>query len=300
MSHARDATPSAPLPPGGAGRTRFAPRAAHRLSYESSGDIEGTPVLALHDLLADRGQLRPVAAELTAAGFRVTLPDARGHGASAMVSGLDYPARELAADALAVLDAEGLATARVVAVGWAAATALELAIRAPERIPSLTLIEPYLPALLLEHPNPGAREYGEAHLKVHQEAIEASSRGQTDRLLDLYPGVRWGAGWRERTTKPRLGAIRRASANLAAHLAALSADRLNHDALRGIATPTTMLVRSDAQPVERWLAEAIALLISGAGTQSVAIAGSETDRSVVAPEWSPVLRRVLREVLSEH
>jgi pimeloyl-ACP methyl ester carboxylesterase len=293
MSQARDATPSAPLPPGGAGRTRFAPRAAHRLSYESSGDIDGTPVLALHDLLADRGQLRPLAAELTAAQFRVTLPDARGHGASAMVSGLDYPARELAADALAILDAEGLATAHLVAVGWAATIALEVAIRAPERTSAITLIEPYLPALLLEHPNPNAREYGEAHLKVHQEAIEASSRGQTDRLLDLYPGVRWGAGWRERTTKPRLGAIRRAAANLAPHLSALSADRGQNEALRAIETPLTMLVRSDAQPVERWNAEALSLLVPGSGVQMVTIPGGELDRSIIAPEWAPVLLRVL-------
>ncbi len=290
-------TPSAPAPApyptGGAGLTRFAPRAAHRLSYESSGDAAGAPVLALHDLLADRGQLRPLAAELTAAGFRVTLPDARGHGASAMVTGIAYPARELAADALAVLDAEGLTTAHVAAFGWGCAIALELAARAPQRIASLALVEPYLPALLLEHPNPSAREYGDAHLKVHQEAIQAASRGQTDRLLDLFPGVRWGAGWRDQTTRPRLGAIRRAAANLAPHLNALAREQIDTDALRAISIPVTIFVRRDAQPVERWNAEAIALLVPGSGVQGVTIPGRAADHSIVPSAWAPVLARAL-------
>ena len=137
-----------PQPAGGPGVTRFAARGGHRLSYESSGAVEGAPVLGLHDLLADRGQLRPLAAALVGDGFRVTLPDARGHGASSAISGREYPARELVADAVAVLDAEGQATVHVVAMGWGAGTALAMAAVKPERVSSLVLIEPYLPGLL--------------------------------------------------------------------------------------------------------------------------------------------------------
>jgi pimeloyl-ACP methyl ester carboxylesterase len=61
--------------------TRFASRGAHRLSYEASGELTGTPVLGLHDLLANKSQLQTMAAEFGAAGSRVLLPDARGHGA---------------------------------------------------------------------------------------------------------------------------------------------------------------------------------------------------------------------------
>jgi pimeloyl-ACP methyl ester carboxylesterase len=131
-----------PHPTGGPGLTRFATRGDHRLSYESRGDGAGMPVLALHDLLADRGQLRPLAEPPRAALFRLTVPDARGHGASPMLSGRAYPPSELAADALAVLDAEGVPSAQLVAVGWAAATALVFAASVPLRVASLVLAAP--------------------------------------------------------------------------------------------------------------------------------------------------------------
>ena len=121
--------------------TRFATRGDHRLSYEIHGD-DGEAILALHDLLGDRGQLRPLAEALGADGFRVTLPDARGHGASPMIAGGRYPASALAADALAIADAEGLARMRIAAVGWSAATALALVVAAPGRVVSLLLAAP--------------------------------------------------------------------------------------------------------------------------------------------------------------
>lgn len=278
----------------GASLTRFAARGPHRLSYETLGDPESKTVLGLHDLLADRGQLRAIGEALRDAGYRVLLPDARGHGAAAMVSGIAYPPSELAADELAVLDAEAVPRADVVAVGWGAFAAFALAAAAPDRVASLVLIEPYLPAVLLEHPEAHAREYAEAHLKVHQEAILAASRGQTDRLLDLYPGVRWGAGWRELMSKPRQGAIRRASANLASHLAALAPDVLDTGLLKNVTAPTTVLVRRDAPLVERWTAEAIALQVTGAGVQSVFIPATEADPSLVSSDWWPVILRALQ------
>src|SRR5215204_5389406 len=144
--------PVTPQPTGGPGITRFATRGDHRLSYESRGNVAGIPVLALHDLLADRGQLRSLAEPPHDTLFRLSLPDARGHGASPMLSGRAYPPGELAADALAVLDAEGLPSAHLVAIGWAAATAVSLAAIAPQRVASLVLAAPHLPALLVNSP----------------------------------------------------------------------------------------------------------------------------------------------------
>ena len=213
--------PVTPQPTGGPGITRFATRGDHRLSYESSGDGAAMPVLALHDLLADRGQLRPLAESPRAAQFRLTLPDARGHGASPMLSGRAYPPSELAADALAVLDAEGLPSAHLVAIGWAAATALALAVTAPQRVASLVLAAPYLPALVVDSPDATARQIGSAHLEMMQEAADLAEKGQTDRALDLFLGARIGADWRDRFSKPRLGAIRRSAGNLAPLLAGM-------------------------------------------------------------------------------
>lgn len=279
-------------PPGGPGITRFATRDGHRVSYESSGDADASPVLALHDLLVDRGQLRPLAGVMTEAGFRLTLPDARGHGASPMISGQRYPMQQLAADDLAVLDAEGLGNVQIVAFSWSAAIALKLAILVPERIVSLVLVAPYLPALLHDHPNPDAKRYGEALMETINEAANSAVKGQTDRALDLYLGIRWGAGWSERLSKPRLAAIRRAAANLGPLLAGMAPENLERDALRAIERPLTLLLRQDAPAFERWNAEALALLIPGASVQMVTISAEEGSASI-SPEWGPVLARIL-------
>ena len=110
--------------------------------------------------------------------FRLTLPDARGHGASPMLSGRAYPPSELAADALAVLDAEGLQSAHLVAIGWAAATALALAATAPQRVTSLVLAAPYLPALVADSAEVAARQTGSAHLEMMQEVTVLAEKGQ--------------------------------------------------------------------------------------------------------------------------
>ncbi|MCA9876283.1 MAG: alpha/beta fold hydrolase, partial [Thermomicrobiales bacterium] len=236
MSH------STPRVPGGPGVSRFVQRGEHRLSYESRGETGAPTVLVLHDLLAARGQLRDLAEALTTAGWEAVLADVRGHGASPLISGPSYPPAELAADATAVLDAEGLATARVVAFGWSALIALELAARQPERVAGLVLVEPYLPALLAAHPNEEAQAYGAAHLEALAQAADASYKGLTDRALDLYPGVRWGTGWRDHVPKPRLGAIRRAAPSLAALLTTLGLSA-SDETLSAGHTPVTMLVR---------------------------------------------------------
>jgi pimeloyl-ACP methyl ester carboxylesterase len=252
--------PFTPQPTGGPGITRFATRGDHRLSYESTGDAAATPVLALHDLLADRGQLRPLAEPPRDALFRLTLPDARGHGASPMLSGRAYPPSELAADALAVLDAEGLVNAHVVAVGWGAATALALVATAPQRVASLVLAAPYLPALVADSPDTAARQTGSTHVEMMREAADLAEKGQLDRALDLFLGTRIGADWRDRYSKPRLGAIRRSAGNLAPLLAG-TISPITSDALNSLDMPIVLLVRDDAAALERVTVETLASLV---------------------------------------
>ena len=252
--------PFTPQPTGGPGITRFATRGNHRLSYESVGDAAATPVLALHDLLADRGQVRSLAEPPRDALFRLTLPDARGHGASPMLSGRTYPPSELAADALAVLDAEGSEHTHLVAIGWGAATALALAATAPKRVVSLVLAAPYLPALVAGSPDTAARQTGSAHLEMMQEAADLAEKGQMDRALDLFLGSRIGADWRDRFSKPRLGAIRRSAGNLAPLLVG-TISPLSPDALDSLDMPVVLLVRDDAEVLERVTVETLASLL---------------------------------------
>lgn len=243
--------PPPPRPTGGPGVTRFATRAGQRLSYESIGATDGIPILGLHDLLADRGQLRPLADALPPDRYRLTLPDARGHGASPTISGRTYATSDLAADALAVLDAEGLARAHIAAIGWGAGTALGLALLAPERIASIVLAAPFLPALTGH----------EETLATLRRAADASEKGQTDRALDLYLGLRMEAGWRDRLPKARLGAMRRAAGSLAPLLTGASEATFAQTTADQIDVPVTILVTTYAAAPDRLVADSLAALM---------------------------------------
>ena len=284
-------SPLTPQPTGGPGITRFASRGDHRLSYESGGDAAGIPVLALHDLLSDRGQLRSLAAPPRDARFRLTLPDARGHGASPMLSGRAYPPSELAADALAVLDAEGLQRVHLVAIGWAGATALAIAAAAPQRVALLVLAAPYLPALLANSADEAAREAGSAHLEMMQEAAVRAEKGQMDRALDLFLGTRMGADWRDRFSKPRLGAIRRSAGNLAPLLAGAIATSIDPAALESLDMPVALLFNDDADLLGRVTAETLTSLMPNARITTVPRGPNE--HLVSGSEWTEAIARAL-------
>src|SRR5215212_9828223 len=92
------------------GVTRFATRQNARVAYDPGSPVvggEGTAVVLLHDLLADRSAWNPLC-DVLASQYRVIVPDARGHGASPTLANRWYTVSELAADLLAVLDAEAI------------------------------------------------------------------------------------------------------------------------------------------------------------------------------------------------
>jgi pimeloyl-ACP methyl ester carboxylesterase len=283
--------PFTPQPTGGPGITRFATRGEHRLSYESRGAGTATPVLALHDLLADRGQFRPLTEPPHDAAFRLTLPDARGHGASPMLSGRAYLPGELAADALAVLDAEGLPSAHLVTIGWGAATALVLAVGAPQRATSLVLAAPYLPGLAAESSDAAVRQAGSTHLEMMHEAAALAEMGQMDRALELFLGARIGTDWRDRFSKPRLGAIRRAAGNLAPLLTGMAGAPIDPDALKSLDMPVVLLIKDDAEVLERGTAEALASLAPRARITSVPARSPE--QLAGGAEWTEAFAEAL-------
>jgi pimeloyl-ACP methyl ester carboxylesterase len=284
--------PVTPQSTGGPGITRFATRGAHRLSYESSGDRAALPVLALHDLLADRGQLRSLAEPPYDAVFRLTLPDARGHGASPMLSGRAYPPRELAADALAVLDAEGLRSTHLVAIGWAAATALDLAASASPRVTSLVLAAPYLPALAAQNSAAAARQTGSAHLEMMQEAADLAAKGQMDRALDVFLGARMGTDWSDRFSKPRLGAIRRSAGNLAPLLAGSVGPPIAPDVLTSLDMPVGLLVQDDAEVLEQVTVETLVSLLPRA--RITTLPRDSNEQLAGGPEWTEAIVEALK------
>jgi pimeloyl-ACP methyl ester carboxylesterase len=254
------------------GRTRFAStgpgtRIAYDPGLESrASDPLPTPVVLLHPLLGDRASLNGLRDALSgSAGCsrRVIVPEARGHGASAALANRRLSLTDLAADVLAVLDAESIVAVHLIGEGLGGATAFELARRRPDRVRSLTLITPPLWGLLAGDADPAVRAAGEATRRVARQVADLADRGQTDRALDLYLDDRLGPGWRERTERSRLGRLRRHAGALAAALTALDSYLVTPDDVRGIVTPTLLLSSDDPTQVDRLVIERLAAGLPG-------------------------------------
>jgi pimeloyl-ACP methyl ester carboxylesterase len=115
------------------------------IEYEVTGD--GPPVVLLHGF-PDSGRLwRHQVPALSAAGFRVIVPDLRGYGRSDKPAEPEaYAMRLLVNDVLAVMSAAGAERAHVVGHDWGAAIAWVVAARAPERVERLVALSVGHPA----------------------------------------------------------------------------------------------------------------------------------------------------------
>ncbi len=225
--------------------------------------------------------------------MRLTLPDARGHGASPMISGRAFPTDHLVADALAVLEAEGLAETHVVAIGWGASTALGLAVTAPERVASLVLAAPYTPGLDADSDDSEPRSERARHREMLHEAATAAEKGSTDRALDLVFGARLGENWRDRLPKTRLGAIRRAAGNLAPLLVGVAAEPFGRAALERVDAPVTILLGENASVYDRGTAELLASLVPHARIEQVHVDDGDSVQAGDGAGWIPAIARAL-------
>jgi 3-oxoadipate enol-lactonase len=108
-----------------------------RIHYEIAGRRDGEPLLLVQGLGAD---LKGWAAQRYALGrrFRLLLVDNRGAGGSDKPEG-PYDLEVMAADAVAVLDAEGLDSAHVVGASMGGVIAQLVAVNHPTRVRSLVL-----------------------------------------------------------------------------------------------------------------------------------------------------------------
>jgi 3-oxoadipate enol-lactonase len=108
-----------------------------RIHYEVAGRRRGEPVLLVQGLGTD---LRGWAFQRFALGrrHRLYLVDNRGVGGSDAPPG-PYDLEVMAADARAVLDAEGVPSAHVVGASMGGVIAQLLAVQSPERVRSLVL-----------------------------------------------------------------------------------------------------------------------------------------------------------------
>lgn len=137
----------APDPPGV--RTRFVDLPDVRLHVAEAGPQQGPPVLLLHGFPEFWWGWRRQIPPLAAAGFHVVAPDQRGYNLSAKPRGLSaYSLDRLAEDIVDLLDALGAERAPIVGHDWGAAVAWWTAIRFPERVERLAILNVPHPAVL--------------------------------------------------------------------------------------------------------------------------------------------------------
>jgi pimeloyl-ACP methyl ester carboxylesterase len=107
------------------------------ISYTVHG--EGTPVLLIMGLAADQHMWMLQLPALQAAGYQAITFDNRGVGGSSAPPG-PYTMEQMAADALAVLDALAIDAAHIVGISMGGAIAQHVVLKAPERVRSLMLV----------------------------------------------------------------------------------------------------------------------------------------------------------------
>ncbi|MDA5095202.1 alpha/beta hydrolase [Aliiroseovarius sp. KMU-50] len=145
--------------------------------------------LLLHCSLAHLGAWRGVATQLSS-DLSMLMMDLPGHGQSGdWDPERDYQTQAAEA-ALALLDTEAQETVDLVGHSFGATVALRVAQMVPERVRSLTLIEPVLFAALSNHPQ-YAGEYDDVDAFMKGAFADAMRAGDHIEAARLFHGV-WG------------------------------------------------------------------------------------------------------------
>jgi epoxide hydrolase 4 len=120
-----------------------------RLHVVMAGPKDGQPVILLHGFPEFwRGWLKQIE-PLADAGYRVIVPDQRGYNLSDKPKGVkSYHIDMLVADFLGLMDAFGYQKANLIGHDWGAAVAWEAAIRHPERLCMLGILNVPHPAVM--------------------------------------------------------------------------------------------------------------------------------------------------------
>jgi pimeloyl-ACP methyl ester carboxylesterase len=199
-----------------------------------------------------------------------------------------YALSDLAADALGVLDALGIAQAHVVGASMGGMIAQRMALAAPQRVLTLTSIMSSSGARHLPGPQPRVlqvlmsrpRDHGEAAVLAHYvrlfQAIGSPGYPSSDEELRkrILDSVRRG-GYRP--------------AGSARQLAAIVADGTRAEELRGIRVPTLVLHGSDDPLVPPACGEDTARRIPGARFVSIPGMGHDLPPAVVERLLEPLL-----------
>ena len=118
-----------------------------RFRAMAEGPEDGELVLLLHGFPQSWWEWRHQMKALGAAGWRAVAPDQRGYSAGARPEGVDaYHVDRLVEDVLGMADALGVARFHLVGHDWGAIVAWHVAVAAPERLHTLTIVSVPHPA----------------------------------------------------------------------------------------------------------------------------------------------------------
>jgi pimeloyl-ACP methyl ester carboxylesterase len=211
------------------------------LRFEIAGH-DGPPVVLLHGSLAGTsvfGKLTPWLAD----DHRLVLTTLRGHGGSEPAVPGDFGIAGTGVDdLLAVLDAEGIERAHLVGHSTGGSIALAGALRHPDRVDHLVLIEPTIVSLLRGPEADRVRtEFGRVLVAAERGDDLAALRG----LLDVVGG----AAWNRLTEDARLRIVDSLAplAGLAApHVRALLGLRVSAEDVASLAAPTLLVYGTES------------------------------------------------------
>ena len=144
----------------------------------------GEPMLFVQTALS-ADELVPIASEtVLAASCRRIIYHRRGYGGSSAPDGPSSIAAD-AADAVALLDILGVDRVHLVGLSFSAAIALQLASTVPERVHSLTVIEP--PPVHV----PSAAQFRAANARLVELRRDAGVPAALDAFLTMLVGPHW-------------------------------------------------------------------------------------------------------------
>ncbi len=168
---------------------------------------EGPAVVLLHGFPDTAAGWDTIADRLVAEGYRVVVPHLRGYHPDTIDPARGYGARELATDALAVLDALDLDDAVLVGHDWGAVLAYGAASLAPERLRGLVAIAIPHPRTLRPSPRVAWSARHFLTLRLPWSAAFVRARGFRH-VETIYQ--RWAPDWEGPARDACVAAVKRA------------------------------------------------------------------------------------------
>jgi pimeloyl-ACP methyl ester carboxylesterase len=228
---------------------------------------QGPPALFLHCGLAHSGAFAGLMAALNSR-LAMRALDLPGHGGTGYDPSIPVQA-QAAANALALIG-DG-PPAHLIGHSFGATVALRLAVEAPERVASLTLIEPVQYSLLADSGLPAFA----AELDEEDALQQAAAAGDWRRAAEVFLS-RWGpaGGLAAMTPKQAANAVARMPLVIASERDLVGdAARLRRADLAGVRCPVLLVAGADSPPVVHAIFDTIAgelpaarrLTVPGAG-----------------------------------